>query len=355
MNKKVVFSIVAFCMAMSIMGGSLRAQSQFGSMHNDRLGTAAAMELLIPVGARDLAMGGAGIATSTGVDAVYWNPGGLGRMSRSAEGLFSSMAYIADIRVNYGAVGLKFGNFGTVALSIKALDYGSILLTTVDDPEGIAGRTFSPTFIAVGLSYARAFTDAITAGGTVQIINQNFHRVNGSGVAVDIGVQYHGVAGFTGLNLGVVLKNFGPQMKYGGPGLLRIADPETGRRPAQFFGSEAASWELPSSIEMGLAYEYVLSEELRCNINGTFANNNLALDGYRMGGEVVYAFGQLTLSGRGGIELLQKEEFDEQIYGPTFGFGMLFKNPSLDITVDYAYRTVDFFNKNSMFSFKLGF
>ena len=184
MNKKVIFSIVAFCMAMSIMAGHLRAQAEFGSMRNDRLGTAAAMELLIPVGARDLAMGGSSIAMSTGIDAVYWNPGGLGRMTRSAEGSFCSMAYIADIRVNYGAVGLKFGGFGTVALSVKALDYGSILLTTVDDPEGIAGRTFSPTFIAAGITWARAFTDAITAGGTVKIINQNFHRVNGSGVAV---------------------------------------------------------------------------------------------------------------------------------------------------------------------------
>lgn len=355
MNKKVVLSIVAFCMAMSVMVGSLRGQALFGSMQNDRLGTAAAMELLIPVGARDLAMGGASVATSAGVDAVYWNPGGLGRMSRSAEGLFSSMAYIADIRVNYGAVGLTFGNFGTVALSVKALDYGSIPLTTVDDPEGIAGRTFSPTFIAAGLSYARAFTDAITAGGTVKIISQNFHRVTGSGIAVDIGVQYHAVAGLTGLNLGVVLKNFGPQMNYDGPGLLRLADPEEGRRPAQFFKSQAASWELPSSIEMGLAYEYILTEELSFNVNGTFANNNLTLDGYRFGGEAVYKYGNLTFAGRGGIELLQKDVFDEQIYGPTFGFGLLFENPSLDITVDYAFRTVDFFNNNSMFSLKLGF
>ena len=86
-----------------------------------------------------------------------------------------------------------------------------------------------------------------------------------------------------------------------------------------------------------------------------FAKNNLTLDGYKIGGEVGYKYGQLTFAGRGGMEMLMKEAFDEQIYGPTFGFGMLFENPSIDITLDYAYRTVDFFNDNSMFSVKLGF
>lgn len=358
MNKKVLSNSVALCVAVAVMTGSLLAQdpSKFGSMHNDRLGTSSAMELLIPVGARDLAMGGAGIATSIGVDAIHWNPGGLGRLSRSAEGMFSSMTYIADIRVNYGAVGLTFGRFGTVALSIKALDYGEIMYTTVDDPEGVAGRTFSPSFMAIGFSYARAFTDAITAGGTVKFISQNLHRVTGTGFAVDIGIQYHGVGGIDGLNLGVVLKNFGPQVKYNGPGLLRLAEADDGRRPSQYYKSEAASWELPSSVEMGLAYVYNFTDELSCNINGTFANNNLALNGYKMGGEVIYRMKTFAFAGRGGIELLQRDkEFDEQIFGPTFGFGIIFQNPSMDITVDYAYRTVDFFNNNNMISVKLGF
>lgn len=355
MNKKVIIGIFTLSMAITVMTRSIQAQDKFGSMQNNRLGTTSAMELLIPVGARDIAMGGAGIATSIGVDAIHWNPGGLARQSSSAEGLFSSMAYIADIQVNYGAVGLQFGNFGTFAFSVKAISYGDIMLTTVDDPEGIAGRTFSPSFISVGLSFARAFTDAITTGATIKVISQNLHRVTGKGFAVDIGIQYHGVGSIPGLNLGVVIKNMGPQVSFDGPALLRLAKTEEGNRPTQYYKSQAASWELPSSIEIGLAYERTLTEDFNYNINSTFAKNSLTLDGYKVGGELIYEIGTVTLAGRGGIEFVQQDEFDEQIFGPTFGFGMNFLTPALDVTVDYAYRTVEFFNNSSMFSLKLGF
>ena len=338
---------------MNIMVG--QSVSNFGSMTNDRLGTSAAMELLIPVGARDMAMGGAGIATSTGVESIYWNPAGLGRISVKASGLFSNMNYIADIAVNYGAVALNFGKSGVFALSAKAVDYGRILLTTVDDPEGIAGRTFTPNFLNLGFSYARAFTASITAGATVKMFSQNINRVTGKGMAIDIGLQYSGVAGIPGIHLGVVVKNMGPQVSYGGPGLSRMADPEEGRRPPQFFQSQAASFELPSSVEMGLAYDYNISDGLNLTMNGAYAKNNLTINAYKIGGEVTLKLSALTVSGRTGMDMLNTEKFDENIYGPRFGFGLTFETPGPLVTIDYAYRTVSYFDNNSMFSIQLGF
>lgn len=364
MKKNLWFSIWILGVAIAVLAGgssdlAAQVREQFTGpgegVNNDRIGTAAATELLIPVGARDMAMGGSSAAITTGVDAIHWNPAGLGRLSGAAEGVISSMSYIADIRVNYGAVGINFGGFGVVGLSVKALDFGEIPLTTVDDPEGLAGRTFTPSFVILGFSYARAFTDAITAGGTVKIINENMHRVTGSGLAFDVGVQYHNVAGFNGLNLGVALKNVGPQVTYGGPGLLRLARAADGRRPTQYFESKAASWELPSSVEIGVTFGRDATENLRYNVNGAFVNNNLALDSYKFGGEVVYSSGSLAFAGRGGIDLLDKGPQDDQIFGPTVGFGISYATAGLNITIDYVYRTVDFFENNNMFSLKFGF
>lgn len=360
--KKNILNLIGVC-ALLVLTSNVLAQTQFGGaaaqdpgFKNARMGTAAASELLIPVGARDMAMGGASIATTVGIDAIHWNVGGLGRLQNAAEGLFSSMTYIADINVNYGAVALKFGGFGTVGFSIKALDFGDIALTTADDPEGIAGRTFSPAFSIFGISYGRAFTDAITAGFSFKLINEDLHRVKGSGFAIDAGIQYHGVAGFEGVNLGVVLKNVGPQMEFDGPALLRLAQASDARRPTQYYASKAASWELPTSVEIGLTYEANLSEELSYSINGLYANNNLALDNYRFGAEAVYAVGpSLTVAARGGVDMLDKGDLDEHIYGPTAGFGLTYMATGVDITIDYAYRAVDFFDNNSMFSLKLGF
>ncbi len=350
MKNRVIFPLLFLCVVMAVMVSSLDAQEA----RNRRIGSAAATELLIPVGARDLAMGGASIAITEGVEAIHWNPAGLGRLATSAEGLFSTMSYIADINLNYGAVGVSFGGFGMVGLSVRSLGFGDIPLTTNDDPEGVAGRTFSPSFITVGLSWARAFTDAITAGGTIKVISEKMGRATGSGVALDFGVQYHGIGGIPGLNLGVALKNFGTQVSFGGTGLLRRATSSEGRRPEQHYRSEAASYELPSLVEIGLTYEYKFNDNLNLNLNSAFANNNLALDGYRIGGEVGYNMDKLQFFGRGGIELAETSDIDEHIFGPTLGFGFSYAAPGLNITIDYAWRQVEYFNNNSVFSFRFG-
>ncbi|SVE41984.1 uncharacterized protein METZ01_LOCUS494838, partial [marine metagenome] len=80
----------------------------------NRAGTAAATELLIPVGARDMAMGGASVATTSGLAALHWNPAGLSRGGSDAELMVSTMSYLADIRVNYVAASADFG-VGTLA------------------------------------------------------------------------------------------------------------------------------------------------------------------------------------------------------------------------------------------------
>src|ERR1051326_5723690 len=92
----------------------------------NRAGTNAAPELLIPVGARDIAMGGASVATSAGIDAIYWNPAGLARSTFGASAMFSHMSYIADIPVNYFAVGATFEGFGSLGFSLKSIGIGDI-------------------------------------------------------------------------------------------------------------------------------------------------------------------------------------------------------------------------------------
>jgi len=348
MTKKLVMIALVVCVALGVIIDSAVAQ-------NKRTGTAAATELLIPVGGRDLALGGSSIATSSGVEAIYWNPAGLGRLTHSAEGMFSSMSYIADINVTYGAVGASFGDFGVVALSVKALDFGDIPLTTEDDPENNSGRFFSPTYVTVGLSYARALTDAISAGGSLKLVNEQIDRVSSSGVALDFGVQYRGLVGVSGLNLGVAVKNIGPQMKYDGSGLYRDALAGGGRRPEQKFKSDAASFELPSVVEIGLGYAGTMSENMTWNLTGSFTNNNLYLDEYRVGGEIGVMMNELRLFGRAGVGMVPQADDNADIFGSTFGFGLGYLTGGMDLSLDYAYRQVEFFDANQVISVKIGF
>jgi hypothetical protein len=358
MKKSFLYTFLLIGVMMAVMVNSLSAQEG----RNKRVGTAAATELLIPVGARDLAMGGASLATTSGVDAIYWNPAGLARQSGSAEGMFSTLSYLADIKVNYGAVGINFSGFGTVGISVKALDFGDVPLTTNDDPENTSGRSFTPTFLTLGVTYSRAFTDAITFGTSLKLISEKMARVNGNGFAIDLGVQYHSIGGLKGLDLGVAMKNIGPQVKFDGSGLLREGTATNGDRPEQFYSSKAATFELPSSVELGLAYSRKMNETMTLGVNGTFANNNLGLDGYRGGAELAYTGEKIGFAARGGMELspdagqdLNNNVIDDSIFGPTFGFGLNYKAPGIALTLDFAYRQTDFFDSNKMFSLKFGF
>lgn len=323
---------------------------------NKRTGTAAATELLVPIGARDLALGGSSLATTSGVEAIYWNPAGLGHLGgHAAEGMFSSMSYIGDINVNYGAVGASFGEFGVVGFSVKSFDFGDIALTSEDDPEGNSGRVFNPTYVTVGLTYSRALTDAISIGTTMKVISEQIDRVSASGFALDFGVQYRGLVGVRGLHLGVAIKNIGPQMKFDGSGLYRAAIAPDGRRPEQQMKYEAGSFELPSLIEIGLAYDGKSGENMMYGVTTSFTNNNLYLDEYRVGGELGYKMQDLTFFARGGINLIPQAEEKENIFGPTFGVGFVYAAAGMDVIIDYAYRQVEYFDANQVFSLKLGF
>lgn len=348
MKNRMLYLTVAFCVALVAAFDTTEAQ-------NKRVGSAAASELLIPVGARDLALGGASIASTMGVDALFWNPAGLGRMTRDAEGMFSTMSYIADIGVSYGAVAGRFGGFGVLGLSVKSLDFGEIPLTTTEDSEGEGGRFFSPTFFTLGLSYGRQLTDRISAGVTLKLISETIDRVSSSGVAFDFGVQYQGVVGVSGLQLGVSVKNIGPGMKFDGPGLLRAAVAADGRRPQQPYKSEAATFELPSVVEIGVGYSGSAAENVTYGLNGSFTNNNLYFDEYRVGGELGYSLETVRLFGRIGSGFVPDVGEQEDIFGLTAGAGITYMTGGVDLTLDFAYRQVDLFDANTVVSLKVGF
>lgn len=335
----------------------LAALAATAAGQNKRMGTSGASELLIPVGARDFAMGGAPIATSSGTESIFWNPAGLSHMAHSAEAMFSTMSYIADLRVNYGAVGASFEDFGVLGFTIKAVDFGDIPLTTNDDPEGESGRLFSPNFVTIGLTYARQLSTSVSAGATFKVVTEHIDRVFASGVAVDVGVQYHGLGGIPGLHFGVTVKNIGPQMTFSGTGLLGPARRSDGERPEQKYEIPASSFELPSLFDLGIGYEGRFEDQFRWLVNGSFTNRNLGLDEFRVGGELQFSVDESVQTfGRLGTGIVPSASRDEHnIFGISAGLGIAYKAEDVTLVLDFAYRAVEFFDSNSIMSLKIGF
>jgi hypothetical protein len=310
---------------------------------------------MIPVGARGIAMGGSTLANSYGLEALYWNPANVSRIGGdyTTNVLISHMEHIADIGVEYGAISTDIESFGSLALSIKSLSVGDIPITTVENPDG-TGALFSPQFLTIGLTYSRMLSDRISVGLTTNVVSEVIDRVSATGLAFNVGVTYSDFANLTGLNIAFVMKNVGPQMDFDGSGLLISAQNPDLNRPEQLYLVDAAAFELPSTLELGLSYSYNINEQNALQFAGLFANNNFYGD--ELKGGLEYGYDNLLFL-RLGYSTAYDMESDFNSYGLNAGFGLEYDMGGVDLRVDYAYRAVEYegLGDNHLFSIGFGF
>jgi len=319
-----------------------------------RIGTASGVQVQIPVGGRNFAMGGADLGATIGLDAIYFNPAGLSVIENRGEALFSSMSYIADINVNYFAVGFNSGRAGNIGVSVKTLSFGENMLTTIEDPDGKSGAVFSPTYATLGLTWAKRMTDRISFGITSKLIYESVPRASASSFAIDVGLQYRDLVGVEGLCLGIAVKNIGTDMEYSGAAFLNKGLQE-GSKYSDFSGIPVASYGLPSSLEIGLSKVMTLGNN-QLTVGSNFVSNNYENDNLIVGGEFKL-MDMLFL--RGGYRaMLSDADIDDvadPIFGLTFGAGLEYTLGGVNLGVDYTYRAAEYFDGNNVFCLKIAF
>lgn len=315
-----------------------------------RKGTTGAEQLLIPVGARGIATGGAFHSNLKGLESIYYNPAGLDR-SGGAEGMFSYMSYVADINVSYFGASARVGDFGSIALTLKSIDFGEIPITTADFPDG-DGRTYSPAYLTLGVTYSKVITDRISVGTNFKVISESIENTSATGVAIDFGVQYNFN---TQLSLGASIKNIGPNMTYSGAelqGRTEIPNSFPGA-PTGTYAIVAEEFQIPSYFELSAAYNYGFDEQNNLLLGAAFTANNALDDGMNLGLE--YGFMNMFFL-RGGYNLSLGTDSESSIFGFTTGAGVDYKMGGVGITFDYAFRDVqDFPTSNHVFTVKLAF
>lgn len=337
--KNIVVVLLAFLLtALEIYAG--------GGVRN---GTAGAVQLLIPVGPRGMAMGRATLTNSYGVESIYFNPANLAKTNKATDLMFTHMNYIADIGVSYGAVGVQLGEMGTVALSIKSLNVGDIKKTTEQFPDGL-GSTYSPSFYTVGLTYAKPLSDRISVGLTANFVSEKIDQVNTSGIAFNVGISYDGLANIEGLSLGFVIKNLGPQMKFEGSGLLQKGKLNGYLRPDDYYKIDAASFELPSTLEIGMGYKTNIDNH-NFIFNASFQNNNFYADEYHIGAE--YGYDNLIFA-RAGYTFAPTLDDDDRTEGLAAGFGLKYDAGGVEFKVDYTFLKMKYFDNNHVIGVSVG-
>lgn len=335
--KTLCFTIIAMFLCTSVLfAGS-----------DDRIGTAGGQELRIPVGSRMSALGGAGVAEAIGAEAIFWNPAGVAYQP-GTQVMFTNLQHFADIDVNYFAATTAIEDFGSLGFSAKVVSFGDIIKTTVNAPMG-TGEIISPTFSVIGLTYSRQFTDRVAFGATGMLVSEKVEQVSATGVAFDFGFIYN--PGWQGMRFGIVVKNYGPEMRFSGANFDFTVDvPGSEPNSAEHeLRSKSATFELPSSIQLGLSWNFLEMEQSRATVMGLFQSNNFSEDEFRGGLE--YGFNDMFFLRGGYVGTNQ----DEYLFGASLGAGVNLKWGSTIITFDYSWMENEYFDAHQFFTVKFGF
>ncbi|MHC1778204.1 MAG: PorV/PorQ family protein [Lentimicrobium sp.] len=314
--------------------------------NKDRTGQAGASELLINPWARSSGWGGANIASVKGLEGLFSNVAGTAH-TKGTELIFSHTQWLKGSEIGINTFGLtqKVGKGGVIGLGIMSMSFGDIPITTEDLPEGGIGN-FSPTYMNINISYAKAFSSSIYGGINIKIISEVISDVSAQGIAVDAGIQY--VTGpRENIRFGITLRNVGPTMRFNGDG-LSIRSLLPGQESYFTLEQRSADFELPTQLAIGASYDFKIAEIHRLTLAGNFISNSFTKDQYVIGAEYELK-SYLMLRGGYSYEegITNDADRTTALTGPSAGFTVavpldMVKGSS--IAIDYSYRATDPFS-----------
>ncbi len=337
--------------------------------NKDRAGEAGAPQLLINPWTESVGFGGANTASATGLEAMGLNIAGMA-YTRKTELMINHKRYFVGSGVDINTFGFaqKVGETGVIGLSVMSMNFGEIDITQVDLPEGGIG-TFAPKLTNFDVGFAKTFSNSISGGVGVRVISEGIANASSRGFAFDAGIRY-----VTGDNdqvkFGIALKNVGPTMKAAGDGLSFTAqgDNADGNTYLATKDHRAASYQLPSLLNIGASYDFYISPSIdttskeitadhKIVLAGNFTSNSFTKDQYRIG--VEYGFRNMFKI-RGGYVLEDGTWFDSlkrTSANTGLAFGASFVAPlgkkGTTFGFHYAYEMTESFSGTHSIGIKL--
>ncbi len=320
----------------------------------DRQGQAGASELLLNPWGRSAGLHSMSTSFSKGVEAMRINIAGLSRINKMEIGLSSNNLFNgAGVFLNSLGFATKMGKSGALGVEIVSLDFGNIPITTTDQPAGTSG-SFSPGFFQFGVGYSYTYANKISVGALFRGVSETVIDVTAFGYSIDAGVQY--VSGEKeNFKLGIALRNIGSPMVFGGEGLTKRLEDERG--VVLSYDSQAASFELPSMLNIGISYDFYINDDTYVRGLSNFTSNAFSRDQVGAGLEFSY-LNRVTL--RSGYKLDIGDDLGTSNLFSGFAGGVsidwpLDKAGVNNLGIDYAYRTTNVYKGSHNFTIRYAF
>jgi len=283
-----------------------------------KVGTAAGQFLEISPSPRAEGMSSAFIGVADDISAVYYNPAGLAWQGLK-QFAFSHTLLYAGISNDWAAFSMPAAG-GVMAISASVLNAGEMDETTPYHPEG-TGRTFGAGGLSAGITYSRMLTDRFSVGINVKYISEFLADITATTWGMDIGTYYR--TAFKNVRLGMILSNFGPDLKY-----------------------IQQSYPLPMSFHFGAAGEIINNDTNRLTVDLEGAHPNDNLEKFQLGFE--YAYREFAFL-RGGYKI----QYDSDRF--TLGGGVKMPLGGLFAKADYSFTYMKYLPAVHRFSIGMEF
>ncbi len=304
--------------------GALAAGAPLRVGAQDALPTEGALFLLLPVGARAVASGGAVVAASEGSESLWWNPASLARQGSGEVAIHHAQTIAATSDAL--ATVIPWRRVGVIGIAAHLIDLGEQEITPPEGPPAI-GKLL-PRNVVVSASYARRLGSILDVGVTYKLLQvrsdcsgqcANVPVGATTSSAADLGVRLH-LRPPVPVVVGAALRNLGPD--------IRLHD-RTERDP------------LPTRWQFGLGHRVDALERYASDLTLRLGADVLAdldwrLDSYRVGGEVAW---QERVTLRGGYVFDAGRSAAGE--GPTVGLGVVAGRLVVDIAREFQGLSVD--------------
>ncbi len=305
-SKSTLLIVLTFATALSLHGVIALAAAP---------GEVGVLSLRLGVGAREAGMGGAGVASSQGAAAIFWNPANNVFADFETELILQHYRYLGLFNHESAAVAHKAGNgvFGFMFTGLYSDDidrYG-------DEPVAVPEGSFSPYDVSFGISYAMKLGDSFGVAVAAKMIYERIDLYSDTGFAFDFFITHQSM--IEGLVFAASATNIGGQMNL-----------------------KDEPFDLPTSFRIGMAWspKEMLGDRLTFTGDAVFPNDT---NGKAHVGAEWRIVSELAL--RGGSNL----SYDLQ--GWTAGAG--FRAGILGIDYAYEETKIEGFDAGHKFSLNL--
>jgi hypothetical protein len=274
MRKVFIISMVLLCGFAGI------AQAQT----SDRAGSIGAVFLKMDMSPRTAALGRAAVGISDDISGIFLNPVAIAHIEGN-QVFFSEMEYMVDMRALAGVFSFPLPKHmgGRAAVHYTGFFSGDMKKTTATDIDGeMTDENFSWNEFAIGVTYARAFTDKFSIGMGAKYVRTDVADFSAQTVAFDVGTMYK--TGFRNLRMGMSTTNFGPDMKFHGKYDNTYISSIWQVRLSEEYGYYA----LPISFQVGIADEVYTAENMRVTAALDYSHPNDLAERVHIGAEFAY-------------------------------------------------------------------